>query len=109
MRTPGHMLPYGSPPPKPSHTYTFKARCIDPLGGIKDEDLFRPSALSFIDGYADAREYGETGRFIPNHYTLDDQINYDAGFRAGLKVREHLKSLVQECFSGEAQEVQVTT
>jgi hypothetical protein len=94
-------VPYGSNP-KPARYVALKINLSDPLGGVKEEDLFRPGSLAFFDGYADARESGESGRFIPTNYTLEDIRLYDAGFKAGLKVREHIKSLWLEPMSAEA-------
>lgn len=96
----GHMVAYGSNP-KPPRYVVKKINLADPLGGVKEENLFRHGSLAFEDGYADAREYGDTGRFIPLHYSLEDKTLYEAGFKAGLKVREHLTSLWLEPMSEE--------
>ena len=49
-------------------------------------------AMAYEDGYADAREYGKDGFFMPLEWNITSMVKvrerYLAGFRAGLRVRE---------------------
>lgn len=53
---------------------------------ISDEDLERHEVLAFNDGYADAREYGQDGFFMPDEYGAGARESYMQGFHRGLRV-----------------------
>lgn len=53
---------------------------------ISDEDLLRNEALAYNDGYADAREYGQDGFFMPDEYAAAARESYMQGFHKGLRV-----------------------
>lgn len=53
---------------------------------ISDENLRRHEALAFNDGYADAREYGQDGFFMPDEYSAAARESYMQGFHRGLRV-----------------------
>lgn len=56
------------------------------LKHIDSADLLRNSSLSYEDGYADGREFGVNGKFIPDYYTEEDRVRYLTGFKAGCRV-----------------------
>lgn len=53
---------------------------------ISDNDLLRHESLAFHDGYADAREYGQDGFWMPEEYVAAAREAYMQGFRKGLRV-----------------------
>lgn len=53
---------------------------------ISDDDLVRHEALAYNDGYADAREYGQDGFFMPDEYGASSRESYMQGFHRGLRV-----------------------
>lgn len=53
---------------------------------ISDEDLNRHEALAYNDGYADARDYGQDGFFLPDEYGAGARESYMQGFHKGLRV-----------------------
>lgn len=53
---------------------------------ISDADLIRHEALAYNDGYADAREYGQDGFFMPEEYGAGARESYLQGFHKGLRV-----------------------
>lgn len=53
---------------------------------ISDSDLIRHEALAYNDGYADAREYGQDGFFMPEEYGAGAREAYLQGFHKGLRV-----------------------
>jgi hypothetical protein len=83
--------------------FTKKVNLSDPLGGLSVGELTRPGVLAYEDGYADGREYGINGKFIPSHYTIEEITQYAAGFSAGVKVREHISTTIWST-TGEVQE-----
>lgn len=97
-RSVGNMLPYGKQANLPRFLVK-KISLANPLGGI--DNLDKPSALAYEDGYADGRSFGPEGKFIPPHYTIEDIQQYAAGFKAGLKVREHLATQIWSTVSEE--------
>ena len=91
----GHMVQYGKSDTLPRFLVK-KVNLANPLGGLDPSDLFRPSALAYEDGYADGRQYGLHGKFMPDYYSREDVQQYAAGFKAGCAVYEHLNSLNQQ-------------
>lgn len=53
---------------------------------ISDDELLRNEALAYNDGYADAREYGQDGFFMPDEYGAGARESYMQGFHKGLRV-----------------------
>lgn len=53
---------------------------------ISDEALLRHEALAYNDGYADAREHGRDGFFMPDEYGAGARESYMQGFHKGLRV-----------------------
>lgn len=53
---------------------------------VTDEELNRHEALAYNDGYADAREYGQDGFFMPDEYGAGAREAYMQGFHKGLRV-----------------------
>lgn len=53
---------------------------------ISDEDLVRHEALAYNDGYADARDNGQDGFFMPDEYSAASRESYMQGFHRGLRV-----------------------
>lgn len=53
---------------------------------ISDADLVRHEALAYNDGYADARDMGQDGFFMPEEYTAAGREAYMQGFHKGLRV-----------------------
>lgn len=52
-----------------------------------NSDLQRKRGLmAYEDGYADAREYGRDGFFMPTEWNESLRLKYLAGFERGLKV-----------------------
>jgi hypothetical protein len=85
--------------------YITKKICLaNPLGGLDPNDLNRPGALAYEDGYADGRSYGPAGQYIPEHYTFEEVTQYASGFKAGLKVREYLATQIWSTTSEEVPE-----
>lgn len=58
---------------------------------ISDNDLARHEVLAFNDGYADAREYGQDGFFMPDEYGAGARESYMQGFQRGLRVHRVTK------------------
>jgi hypothetical protein len=87
VRTLGNVMPYGKMPGLPRFIVK-KVNLANPVRGIPIADLSRSIALAYEDGYADGREYGPSGKFIPSHYEQEHVYQYAAGFKAGCKVRE---------------------
>jgi hypothetical protein len=58
------------------------------LTHIDTADLLRTTVLAYEDGYADGREFGVNGKFIPSHYSDDEIVRYLTGFAAGCRVHE---------------------
>lgn len=59
---------------------------------ISDADLVRHEALAYNDGYADAREYGQDGFFMPDEYTAAAREAYMQAFARGLRVHRVMNS-----------------
>lgn len=53
---------------------------------ISDKELNRNEALAYNDGYADAREHGQDGFFMPDEYGAGAREAYMQGFHKGLRV-----------------------
>lgn len=53
---------------------------------ITDEELIGHPALAYLDGYADARNWGQQGYFINAAYGPHDRESYALGFKKGLRV-----------------------
>lgn len=53
---------------------------------ISDNDLLRHEALAYNDGYADARDHGQDGFFMPDEYGAGARESYMQGFQRGLRV-----------------------
>ncbi len=53
---------------------------------ISDEELNRQEALAYNDGYADARDHGQDGFFMPEEYGAGAREAYMQGFHKGLRV-----------------------
>lgn len=53
---------------------------------ISDEDLVRHEVLAYNDGYADARDNGQDGFWMPAEYSAASRESYMQGFSRGLRV-----------------------
>jgi hypothetical protein len=57
------------------------------LKKLSGDDLKRKRGLTaYEDGYADAREYGQDGFFMPENWHEELRLKYLAGFERGLAV-----------------------
>lgn len=56
---------------------------------LTKEQMTRKRGLfAYEDGYADAREYGQDGFFMPEEWPETIRLKYLAGFEKGLKVNK---------------------
>lgn len=101
-RSLGNTVQYGQVPGLPRYIVK-KVNLANPLGGISSNDLFRPPALAYEDGYADGRNYGPTGKFLALHYDDVSIAQYAAGFKAGVKVFEFMNNLDNLLFQQEGE------
>lgn len=53
---------------------------------ISDSDLARHETLAYMDGYADARDYGKAGFFLNDEYGAYARERYLDGFSKGIRV-----------------------
>ena len=54
---------------------------------ITDADLVsNPGLVAYEDGYADAREQGQSGYLIDSTYSPEQRLRYMAGFTKGLRI-----------------------
>ncbi len=63
------------------------------LLNVSDEDLVRHEALAYNDGYADARDQGKDGFFMPDEYCAAARESYLQGFNRGLRVFRVMNNL----------------
>ena len=59
---------------------------------LTDDELVGHPCLAYLDGYADARTYGENGFFMSTKYNAYDKERYSDGFKKGLRVHRLLRS-----------------
>lgn len=59
---------------------------------ISDDELVRNEALAYNDGYADARDFGQDGFFMPDEYCAAAREAYLQGFHKGLRVWRVMQS-----------------
>lgn len=56
---------------------------------LTPKELQRKRGLfAYEDGYADAREYGQDGFFIPEEWSGEQRLKYLAGFERGCEVHK---------------------
>lgn len=53
---------------------------------ISDADLERHETLAYLDGYADARDFGKEGFFLNPEYGAYARERYLDGFNKGLRL-----------------------